>query len=303
MVRDFWKLLCITSVVTTIHAAESPYHNSLIEPACNTATSIFMPWTGFRVSRQTATRTRPWETVYEMRISYCWRGSEYFVTTISTGGGWIAWNSTFCIEETPYTSEIAGCFKLARRMRYSSIDSPLYHPDTFVGGLFLCESETLCTNYGAVPISPMITDQPYMVWYENSPNHTEVIPLLYTPDRSSVFYPRVNSEWASYIDINEEYDPDARLIDDNTSFNKTPKLTPRQFYLSAIKRVISQLRRSGISLGFPMAHIVKDWTLVIDQLLLAIFKMPPKDAAYYYRVAVNTFEQNYICNFTKFQLF
>jgi hypothetical protein len=163
------------------------------------------------------------QDLHQMRFSYCWQGTEYgaiFYSDVDSSQ-WLQWNAVFCIEDNP-AADIGGCYKMARRKLYAKEEILLLRPDTFVGGLFSCESGTNCSNKAAVPVAPLLVDEPYMVWHDTFPKYVEIVPFLYTPDRSSIYYPRIDTSWAKYIDIDEDYDES--LDDDETEIARNDRL-------------------------------------------------------------------------------
>lgn len=101
-----------------------------------------------------------------------------------------------------------GQFKVARRNKYLDRETPVYWPDTFVGGVFKCPLDEPCTNENAIPIAPLMADEPWHFLRKVSMwTITAKFPLLYSPDFTGHHNPHIkaNNDWAQYIDINERY--------------------------------------------------------------------------------------------------
>lgn len=191
----------------------SPYYNGKTDIPCDTASNVFVPWTGYRVQLQVI-YSRP--RAYAMRMTYCWRGSEYGLAYALKGAAgalsssnWVDWSSVFCL--TSDHPDVYGCYRIARKEEFATADDTVLQvPNQFIGGLFKCVANTRCErNHHVVPWLPLLTDEPYMAWFRprNSSYPTQRIPLLYTPDSFSYLYPRSSQpfNWASPIDLNEDY--------------------------------------------------------------------------------------------------
>ncbi|CAN6632553.1 hypothetical protein TRVA0_013S02564 [Trichomonascus vanleenenianus] len=194
----------------------SPYHHTDIDIPCDTATSVFVPWTGFRIFHQRTVSGSVDNPL--MRIGFCYFRSEYALgygnVRPRLASSAVAWDSTFCLSEPghdfyfPRQMNVTGCYRIARRSRYTGTRVSLSPPDTFVGGLFKCIVDDRCdTNDDVIAVAPLLTDESYMTIFKMTDTYEFVarVPLLYTPDLISVYFPREDTSWAAYIDINESY--------------------------------------------------------------------------------------------------
>lgn len=211
-------MLIILLVVNA--SSQSPYHDNIIEPACDTATAMFLPWTGFRLSREIASIGIGRETHYT-RLSYCYEGFEFAHSKVeipSATDQWLQWTGVFCLNTShiliPTVQAIHGCYRIARKSEYVGLQIPLLQSDTFVGGVFACSTYVDSGDDGLecdendeqmMPIAPLLYDEPYMAWRETASDWAQIIPFLYTPDQPSIFYPWLDKSWAEHIDINEDY--------------------------------------------------------------------------------------------------
>jgi hypothetical protein len=96
------------------------------------------------------------------------------------------------------------CYKVIFRslskdkMRIERVSSP----GVVIGGLFLCEDSWECKR--VAPLSPLIVDEMRAVWLETTDmgKRTYNIPLLFTPDKLSLHYPK-DSLWANKDDFRD----------------------------------------------------------------------------------------------------
>uniref|UniRef100_A0A060TAU1 ARAD1D22704p n=1 Tax=Blastobotrys adeninivorans TaxID=409370 RepID=A0A060TAU1_BLAAD len=213
------SLVAVTVPLVCLGSTTSPYYEGKIDVPCDTASAVYVPWTGFRIQLQRRYGQRFSDSdisPYAMRMTYCWQGSEYGLTyardrpTPNESGQvpWVDWSSIFCISNNT-VQDIGGCYRIARRPEYVGRDSVLRVPNVFVGGLFKCTDPEDCDNNDdVIPVLPLLTDEPYMTWFRprNTSTPIQRIPLLYTPSQYSYLYPFVDSRWADTIDINEHYE-------------------------------------------------------------------------------------------------
>lgn len=65
---------CFSNENNCIYLLTSPYHDGNSDVACDSPTTIFTPWSGFRIIRQIGVYNN--DEKHSMRISYCRMGSE-----------------------------------------------------------------------------------------------------------------------------------------------------------------------------------------------------------------------------------
>ncbi|KAG5356076.1 hypothetical protein CJU89_5797 [Yarrowia sp. B02] len=119
-----------------------------------------------------------------------------------------------------------GKFKVVRRHKYLDRETPVYWPDTLVGGVFKCPMDEPCTNENAIPFAPLLGDEPWHFLRKVSMwTVTAKFPLLYSPDFTGHHYPHLqrSNEWARYLDVDERY----RSQRENTVATK-PKYVPEK---------------------------------------------------------------------------
>lgn len=61
------------------------------------------------------------------------------------------------------------CYRAVRRKKFALRDVSLYTPNTFVGGLFMCPQNEICTNENAQPVMPLHSDDLATQWFEVEP--------------------------------------------------------------------------------------------------------------------------------------
>lgn len=159
-------------------------------------------YTGFRIHRQ---YTYGLPLLHHVRLSHCDRGAVDMEAFIPTDRNMdMEWGKNMCVNDKL-------CYRAVRRKKYSTRLLSLYVPYTQVGGLFLCPAKDIeCTNENAVPILPLMADRISHQWVEYPRRQRVVqrIPYLYTPNIFDPRYPRRNDrgqEWASVLDVNEDY--------------------------------------------------------------------------------------------------
>lgn len=240
-------LMLITLIACTSNVASdsflashlSPYHDYAITEPCHVLSSYFYPYTGFRLLNLYVLGRDLRYSSYPMHVLvYCkygthvcaGKGKQKFTSNYNYyTGNHASWNNTiYCVNEHNSIPQcpIQGCFKLAKRYPYVELLDDAWVPDTFVGGLFKCNSAN-CTNSSIEsPVLPLLADELNLdwssrvmtIWYDDPDNYDDKIvetiaqyrlwkPLVYTPDKFSSYYPlTVDNRWALYIDINEQYE-------------------------------------------------------------------------------------------------
>lgn len=184
------------------------YHNERVDDHCNTYSSVFVPYTGFRVFHQIKFKMG---IEHSTHLVYCYRGRVTAHTSvINRIDQNVNYKDTMCIRESePLAPNANGCYRIARRSTTPSM-IPWLRSESFIGGLFRCptnDENGPCNNDDAVPVAPLIGDEPYMGINDiHSPlSYAMRIPVAYTPDYFNYMYPRDSDKWARFIDINEDY--------------------------------------------------------------------------------------------------
>lgn len=199
------------------------YHNEKVDDHCNTYSSIFYPYTGFRVFRELKfTVTNPVNEdgtgfVHSTHLVYCFRGRVTAHTSVVNRNNEVGINyqDKMCIHERePFAPDARGCYRVAKKEQLPMV-VPWFRSEGFIGGLFRCMSddpdttgdEAGCSNEEAMPVAPLVGDEPYMGLADvHSPlRYLLRVPVVYTPDYFSYLYPRGSDMWAQYIDIESEY--------------------------------------------------------------------------------------------------
>ncbi|VVT55381.1 uncharacterized protein SAPINGB_P004568 [Magnusiomyces paraingens] len=204
------------------------YHNEKQDFECETYSSLFYPYTGYRLLRKYELTLALFPVKTSLKFVFCHRGRVVAEQLIDyneqtdAGRPLFRWDRTFCItSREPFTPDARGCFRMARRARYTDFGLPLYPREAFIGGLFRCPTDdptAPCDQNEAVsPAAPLIADEPYAGVFElhNPWKFLYHEPLFYTPDYYSQVYPRYSEMWARFIDINEEYDADTIVVSKN----------------------------------------------------------------------------------------
>lgn len=228
------------------------YHTEKMDFECETYSSVFYPYTGYRFLRKYELTFALFPVKTSLRFVFCHRGrvvSEQQVWYDEDGAEGrdgqplFRWDRTFCItEREPFTPDARGCFRMARRARYVDFGAPLYPREAFVGGLFKCphngtgdpqdpvgyDAAACADNELVTPAAPLIADEPYAGIFElhNPWKFLYHEPLFYTPDYYSQVYPRFDENWSRYIDINEDYDADSVVISKNGKTMRVPRRHP-----------------------------------------------------------------------------
>lgn len=199
------------------------------DEVCNTYSSAFMPYTGFRFVTTSKLLLGTLLTKKTSHLVYCYQGKEITRASnkISYGKREILWGTKYCFTDADTNRGIIkggpfvdGCYAPARIARAQQGETAFgvswRRPERIYGGLFrVPRTSGKVVNDFAVPVSPLIADEPYMGFIENrqiekNPLHKEIhinVPAAYTPDYYGEHYPMASDSWAKYIDIKEEYKP------------------------------------------------------------------------------------------------
>lgn len=221
------NMLLITLFSTPVLASfPTSYYYDSTSKECATIGNFMAPYSGIRIWCEKdlfdASRDR-------LAMSVCQNGYTYDYTISDTPG---CTDFSNPMEFTNTSSEMqfdpwhfgGGKFKLSRR--YTSLDreTPVYWPDTFVGGVFKCPLDEPCTNDNAIPIAPLLADEPWHFLRKFSMwTVTARFPIMYSPDFTGHHYPHIkgNNDWARYLDVNERY----RTVREKTVHTQ-PKYVP-----------------------------------------------------------------------------
>lgn len=190
------------------------YHTSKVEDNCNTYTSVFHPFTGFRIFQQVDFYRLSRKVDYRTTIIYCENGIVTSSSTISNSNNQIGINDReiICIgKHEQGTPNTIGCYKIAYRRSIPRF-FPWFRSESFVAYLFRCpdidsDNNYKCTNKNASPIGPLIGDEPYMALTDihNPARYGIRIPTFYVPDTMNYIYPVKDYKESQYIDINSNY--------------------------------------------------------------------------------------------------
>lgn len=190
------------------------YHTSKVDDNCNTYTSVFHPFTGFRIFQQVDFFRLSRKVDYKTTIIYCENGIVTSSSTISNPNNQIGINDEeiICIDEHKQgTPNTIGCYKIAYRKSIPEF-FPWFRSESFVAYLFRCpdvdsDKNYKCTNKNASPIGPLIGDEPYMALADihNPARYGIRIPTFYVPDTMNYIYPVTDYKESQYIDIDSNY--------------------------------------------------------------------------------------------------
>lgn len=194
-------------------------HNDVCAPY----SSAFMPYTGFRFITTSHYKYKPFFTHKLSNLVYCYQGKEVARVSnkIPFGKRDILWGSKYCFTQDATKKgvmnggpAIEGCYVPARTARAHHGETVMgiswRRPERLYGGLFrLPKNSGKVVNDAAIPVSPLIADEPYMGFTKAlAKGRAEVsVPHAYTPDYYCDYYPLASDGWAKYIDISEEYKP------------------------------------------------------------------------------------------------
>lgn len=225
----FTNLLLITLLSTPVYSSfPTSYYYDSTSNECATIGNFMAPYSGIRIWCEKdlfdASKDR-------LAMSVCQNGYTYDYTKSDTLG---CTDFSDAMEFTNTSSEMqfdpwhfgGGKFKVARRHKYLDRETPVYWPDTFVGGVFKCPLDEPCTNDNAIPIAPLLADEPWHFLRKFSMwTVTAKFPIMYSPDFTGHHYPHLkgNNDWARYLDINERY----RAQRENT-VQTQPKYVPEK---------------------------------------------------------------------------
>lgn len=137
-------------------------------------------------------------------LTRCDRGKATYSTNVTVPSRKdIKYSAKFCPEN-------ANCFKMARRRIFARQNVRYFVPNTFVGALFECSSESQCWPY-----APLIADDFSKHWLSVSPSKLTVlqsIPYMSTPlrwdPRFAKHFGRISNltgPWWEGIDVDERY--------------------------------------------------------------------------------------------------
>lgn len=193
------------------------------DDVCTPYSSAFMPYTGFRFVTTSHYNYKLFFTHKLSNLVYCYQGKE--VTRASAkipfGKRDILWGSKYCFSQDATQKgvrnggpAIEGCYVPARTARAHHGETVMgiswRRPERLYGGLFrLPKNSGKVVNDAAIPVSPLIADEPYMGFTKSiSKGRSEVsVPQAYTPDYYGNHYPLASDAWAKYIDVTEAYKP------------------------------------------------------------------------------------------------
>lgn len=202
------------------------YHMEKVDDQCNTYSSVFYPYTGFRVFHQYKWSRSLRGFLHSTHLVYCFRGRVTSHTSVENrdNQAGVNYQDKLCIvKREAYTPDTRGCYRIATRAEVPR-NFPWFRSEGFIGGLFRClgnETDTskngrngeggsscICDNDTATPIAALVGDEPYMGLTEvHTPTRYAVrVPIAYTPDYFGYMYPRRTDAWARYIDIDSKYD-------------------------------------------------------------------------------------------------
>lgn len=195
------------------------YHNEKIDDHCNTFSSVFYPYTGFRLFHEMKFG-RKLGFYHSTHLVYCFRGRVTAHTSVANRDSvGLNFEDTMCINERePFAPDARGCYRIARRKETPNV-VPWLRSEGFIGGLFRCPTDREdgpCSNEDAVPVAPLVGDEPYMALGDiHSPMSYAVrMPVVYTPDYFGYMYPRNSDKWAQYIDIDSKYNREEDIGDE-----------------------------------------------------------------------------------------
>lgn len=217
---------------------EKPY-----DAVCDTYSSKYMPYTGFRFAT-TVTLGHFLLRKKTSHLVYCYQGKEVSRSSRvhSIGRTDILWGEKYCFTLTGSDYDktdspiVEGCYVPVRNFRAhlrEGIQRVSWNrPERFYGGLFKYVDKEdggpkktsgglfdlpVLDNDRAIPVSPLISDEPFMGFASRVPNEKKFnlfMPIAYTPDYFSEGYPVETDQWAVNMDINEQYTPPGSFFDD-----------------------------------------------------------------------------------------
>ncbi|KAG5359006.1 hypothetical protein CJU90_3738 [Yarrowia sp. C11] len=205
------NIFLLALVSTPVYASfPTSYYYDETSNECATIGNFMAPYSGIRIWCEKdlfdASKDR-------LAMSVCQNGFTYDYTKSDKPG---CTDFSDAMEFTNTSSDMYydpwhfgdGKFKVARRQKALDRETPVYWPDTFVGGVFKCPLDEPCTNENAIPIAPLLADEPWHFLRKFSMwTVTAKFPIMYSPDFTGHHYPHLkgNNDWAQYLDINERY--------------------------------------------------------------------------------------------------
>lgn len=183
-----------------------------VHDACQPSRLGLQEYTGFRIQHQISL-DYPFD--HHTRLTRCTRNQV---------AGWdaympmnrdqdVRWGRRFC---TAHHSNLGACYILARRKAAAQRNTALYYHGDWVGGIFRCpgnldDNGTPCTNENALPLYPLMADEPFLEW-QDLPDLRHLVrrvPLVSTTTDGGVPHAditrKVPFNWWSYVDVSENY--------------------------------------------------------------------------------------------------
>ncbi|VVT44438.1 uncharacterized protein SAPINGB_P000416 [Magnusiomyces paraingens] len=207
-----------------VYNIETNSLNNTFDSACKTISNSFIPYTGYRMITSTLLT---WNRVIYRRYSvmvYCYQGkvAAKAMKGIPPQERDILWGTEYCFPKEPINPNVPtpkGCLIPVRSSHSWAIEAGLLwtwnKPERAYGGIFRYNERldhnsvgrVLLSNDLAIPVLPLITDEPYMgsVGIDMLGYLSINIPLAYTPDYYNYAYPHQTDIWAAYLDMNEIY--------------------------------------------------------------------------------------------------
>lgn len=189
---------------------------------CKTYSSVYMPYTGFRFLGVSVLSRLARYNRYSILV-YCHQGKEAARSIQPYSGDKkdILWGTKYCftdnsnVDNDGTTPKVTGCYipvRSARNWARESFTGNNWNqPERIYGGLFTYgkggRRNVVYDNLYAIPVAPLIFDEPYMGFIELTSMRKTVlhVPCAYTPDYYGPSYPMFSDIWAQYMDINEVY--------------------------------------------------------------------------------------------------
>lgn len=194
------------------------------DAVCSTYSSAFMPYTGFRFITTSLLHFGAYTTQKTSTLVYCYQGKEVTRTSkkVPHSKRDILWGTRYCFSKEQSLAGLTkggplldGCYVPARMARAKYTETAMAvswrRPERVYGGLFkVPQTGTAVANDIAVPVAPLLADEPYMghiqrVDYKKGASVS--LPHAYTPDYYGERYPLATDSWAKYIDVKEDYKP------------------------------------------------------------------------------------------------
>lgn len=192
------------------------------DTVCSTYSSAFMPYTGFRFITTSHLHFGAYTTHKTSTLVYCYQGKEVTRTSknVPHSKRDILWGSHYCFSKEQSLAGLTkggplldGCYVPARMARAKYTETAMAvswrRPERVYGGLFKVP-QTGIANDIAVPVAPLLADEPYMGYIQRGDSQKGAsvsLPHAYTPDYYAERYPWATDSWAKYIDVKEDYKP------------------------------------------------------------------------------------------------